>query len=75
MSPSEIPSLEEIKNRLSNLIEPLVSVPMEGGIKEVMSKEDRSWAPKFIAENPDLFPWLDPSRLSKKNPEESWRLP
>lgn len=53
--PSQIPTVEEITDRLNQGIEPWVQNKLGGTI--LPKDKDLSWAPKFIRENPDLFPW------------------
>ncbi len=75
LAPADIPSVELIKERLDNCIEPYANIPLIGGIKEIMPRDDLSWAPQFIQDNPDKFPWLDPSTVTMVNkPEGSWRI-
>lgn len=69
--PSWVPSVEKIAEDLSNLIEPAVGTNMENSFVELMPRGDMSWAPKFMRENPDLFPWLDIEHTSL---HPGWRL-
>ncbi len=82
MSASEVPSLDTIKQRLQELKDPLVDHPLSGGIKELMPLDDLSWAPKFMRENLELYPWLSdaPEDVVERTKQkvargESWRLP
>ncbi len=55
LSPSRIPTVAEIAERLDNGIEPLVQNNLNGVV--LPKNGDLSWAPKFIRENQELFPW------------------
>lgn len=57
LSPARVPSVDEVQNRLDNFIEPIIGTDIRIGIQEVLSREDRSWAPKFMQDNPEVFPW------------------
>ncbi len=58
-SPAEIPSVEEIQRLMDEGIEPVTGLPLLGGVTEFLSKDDLSWAPQFMQDNIDLFPWKD----------------
>ena len=57
MTRDEIPSVEEIERRLENNIEPAMKTVLRQA--EIMPKDDLSWAPMFMRQNLDLFPWID----------------
>lgn len=59
ISPSNVPSLEDMEYRMRNLYEPLLGVPLSGGIKAIRPRHNLSFLPKWMAENLDLFPWLE----------------
>jgi beta-1,4-mannosyl-glycoprotein beta-1,4-N-acetylglucosaminyltransferase len=59
MTYDQIPSVETIRERLETGIEPSTLTPLYGGLKEVMPRDDMYWAPDFIRERPELFPWTD----------------
>jgi hypothetical protein len=67
----DIPSVETITQRMRTKTEPYAMTNLFGGLQEIMPRDDLSWAPKFIAENPDLFPWTD---LEFESPSPGWRL-
>lgn len=55
MSPSQVPSVEEIRNRLNNLIEPTMNTPLNWAA--ILSNTNLSYQPKFIQQHPEKFPW------------------
>ena len=59
MSPEEVPSVEEIQKRLDAGIEPATGVNLYAEVLEFLSKEDLSWAPKFMQDNIEMFPWRE----------------
>jgi hypothetical protein len=67
----DIPSVETIAQRLQDGIEPCTETDLFGSVQEIMPRDDLGWAPKFIVENPDLFPWTDHKHESLS---PGWRL-
>jgi hypothetical protein len=63
-----VPSTDEIEKSLKTGHDPFLTRWSQGKLVErnglvspsrVSSKVDRDWAPKFIRENPDKFPWYE----------------
>ena len=81
---ADIPSKQEIQNRLNRLEDPFIGCPIGKGIQELMPYDDVSWLPIWMRINLHLFPWLHKEKVPaeivercSKNVEEagSWRLP
>jgi hypothetical protein len=68
----DVPSVDVMRERLANLRDPLVDVDISGGFNEIMDRTIRTWAPRFIAENPGLFPWMEPGTV--ETTQEGWKL-
>lgn len=59
VSPSEIPNVEDIQYDMDNGIEPVTGLPLLGDVTELLPKYDLSWAPQFMQDNIEMFPWKE----------------
>lgn len=69
---AKVPSPEELSTTLNNGILPFLYITIKP--KKVMNKEDLSWAPLFIRNNPDKFPWL-PDKYKANAKLAKWKPP
>jgi beta-1,4-mannosyl-glycoprotein beta-1,4-N-acetylglucosaminyltransferase len=70
IKPSEVPSVEYIEECFRIDVDPIFRRSLSAEIPESMPLDDLSWAPKFMQDNIELYPWH--SLVRPRNP--SWRL-
>jgi len=67
-----VPTPEQIEKIVADGFIPFLNVKMEPGYG-VMSKDDLSWLPPFMASNPHLYPWL-PDNIREGKQISDWKL-